>query len=120
LRRPGRGGEPVAAPGRAVAPGAATERRQRRGREDVRRRRHDRRGRRGARSGAEHRRERPASIAPWVNDATYSRVAAAARQSDGNRLKPIFEALGGEVPYNEIRLVLSHVQNVADQSPPRA
>lgn len=66
------------------------------------------------------RRERPASIAPWVNDATYSRVAAAARQSDGNRLKPIFEALGGEVPYNEIRLVLSHVQNVADQSPPRA
>jgi len=66
------------------------------------------------------RRERPASIAAWVNDAAYARVAAAARQSDSGRLKPIFEALGGEISYNEIRLVLSHVQTVADQSSPRA
>jgi ATP-dependent DNA helicase RecQ len=51
---------------------------------------------------------RPASIAHWVDEATYRRVAAAA--DAGGRLKPIFEACGGEIPYDSIRLVVAHLR----------
>jgi ATP-dependent DNA helicase RecQ len=52
---------------------------------------------------------RPASITRWVPEATYQRVAAAARQLGTQRLKPIFIALGEQVPYDEIRLVVTHL-----------
>ena len=38
------------------------------------------------------------------------RVTAAARQVGVERLKPIFLALGEKVPYDDIRLVLAHLQ----------
>jgi ATP-dependent DNA helicase RecQ len=57
---------------------------------------------------------RPVSIANWVDDATYARVTAAAEKDTSGRLKPIFEACGGEIPYDAIRLVLSHVRPRAE------
>jgi hypothetical protein len=55
------------------------------------------------------RQERPASIAPWVSDAMYQRVAAAARQTGTARLKPIYLMLGEAVDYDVIRLVVTHM-----------
>ncbi|HYT94705.1 MAG TPA: helix-turn-helix domain-containing protein, partial [Gemmataceae bacterium] len=56
------------------------------------------------------RHERPASIGPWIKDDLYQRIAAAARQVGTERLKPIFLALGEQVPYDDIRLVVAHLQ----------
>jgi ATP-dependent DNA helicase RecQ len=53
--------------------------------------------------------ERPGSIATWVSQETYDRVAAVARQVGKERLKPIYLALEERVPYDEIRLVLAHM-----------
>ncbi len=54
--------------------------------------------------------EKPASIAAWVSEDVKERVTAAARQVGVERLKPIFLALGEKVPYEDIRLVLAHLQ----------
>jgi ATP-dependent DNA helicase RecQ len=53
--------------------------------------------------------ERPQSIAAWVADDVYKRVEAAARRVGTDRLKPIFIALGEQVSYDAIRLVVTHV-----------
>jgi ATP-dependent DNA helicase RecQ len=53
---------------------------------------------------------RPNSIDAWVSPAVYQRVVEAAADAETPRLKPLFERLGGEVPYEEIRLVLAHLQ----------
>ncbi len=58
------------------------------------------------------REERPASIAAWVPDQEYGRIASAARQVGTDRLKPIYLALGELVPYDQIRLVVTHLQTV--------
>lgn len=42
---------------------------------------------------------------PWVDPTTARRIEAALEEVGGNTLKPIFEHLGGEVPYEEIRVV---------------
>jgi ATP-dependent DNA helicase RecQ len=57
--------------------------------------------------------ERPASIALWVPEEVVQRVTAAVRQVGGERLKPIFLALGEKVPYDDIRLVLAFLQTGA-------
>ncbi len=51
---------------------------------------------------------KPASVMPWVNAAIYDRVKAAGIEIGGSYLRPVFEALGGEVSYDEIRIVLRH------------
>jgi ATP-dependent DNA helicase RecQ len=53
---------------------------------------------------------RPEQIDAWVDKPTYNRVAAAAATSEDARLKPLFDQLGGEVPYDMLRLVVSHLQ----------
>ncbi len=53
--------------------------------------------------------KRPASIDAWVHPSVQQRVLAAAAEAESGRLKPIFEKLNGEVPYEEIRLVLAHL-----------
>jgi ATP-dependent DNA helicase RecQ len=58
---------------------------------------------------------RPKSIDPWVAPAVYQRVAQAAADAETPRLKPLFERLGGEVPYEEIRLVLAHLRARAEE-----
>jgi ATP-dependent DNA helicase RecQ len=58
--------------------------------------------------------EKPASIRQWVDETTYHRVAEAARRVGTERLKPIFLALGEQVEYDLIRLVVAHLLG-ADQ-----
>ena len=57
--------------------------------------------------------ERPASIAPWVAPALQARVEQAMRSSEDGRLKPVFDALGGEVPYEVLRIVSAHLRSGA-------
>ncbi|MFN0053191.1 MAG: DNA helicase RecQ [Planctomycetales bacterium] len=56
------------------------------------------------------RQERPASIATWVPDAVYQQVAQVVGQIGPYPMKPIFAALEEKVPYDIIRLVISHLQ----------
>ena len=57
---------------------------------------------------------RPRSIDAWVSPAVYRQVVAAAADAETPRLKPLFEKLGGEIPYGAIRLVLAHLRAQAD------
>lgn len=52
-----------------------------------------------------------ARIDHWVTRDTYERIAAIAREIGSRRLKPIFLALGEEVPYDQIRLVIAHLKS---------
>jgi ATP-dependent DNA helicase RecQ len=61
--------------------------------------------------------EHPERIDAWVDETTYRRVAAATAASEDGRLKPIFERLAGEVPYETIRLVVTHMQAAAEERP---
>jgi ATP-dependent DNA helicase RecQ len=69
---------------------------------------------------AEH---RPRQVSTWVDAATYARVAEALRAVDGALLKPVFEQLGGQVPYEVIRVVARHLETTvpvaAAQDPAR-
>ncbi len=51
----------------------------------------------------------PASIARWVPDEVYHQVAAAADRVGASALKPIFVELNEAVPYDVIRLVVTHL-----------
>jgi ATP-dependent DNA helicase RecQ len=53
---------------------------------------------------------------PWVSDATFDRIVAAAKQHADGRLKPIKEALGDDVGYDEIRIVLACLRNAAPEA----
>jgi ATP-dependent DNA helicase RecQ len=55
------------------------------------------------------RREKPDDVSAWVSKDIYRQVADKARQVGTDRLKPIFEALGEKVPYEEIRIVVAHM-----------
>ncbi len=50
---------------------------------------------------------------PWVDPATAERVVQAAGQVGTERLKPIFELLGGQVAYEQIRIVVVCLENQA-------
>lgn len=51
----------------------------------------------------------PASISSWVAANVYHKVADAAARVGTERLKPIFDALEGRIPYEEIRIVVTHL-----------
>jgi ATP-dependent DNA helicase RecQ len=53
--------------------------------------------------------DRPESIAKWVPDDLYRQVADAATRVGAGPLKPIFIALEEKVPYEVIRLVVTHL-----------
>jgi ATP-dependent DNA helicase RecQ len=55
------------------------------------------------------RQEKVDDISTWVPKEQYDQVAAVARQVGGDRLKPIFVALEEKVPYDVIRLVVTHL-----------
>jgi ATP-dependent DNA helicase RecQ len=63
--------------------------------------------------------ERPPSIEAWVAEEVFQRVAAAARQVGTDYLKPLYFALDEKVSYDEIRLVLAHLQARAAVPPQR-
>ena len=50
-------------------------------------------------------------ISPWIDPATFSRVEKAVEKHGDDLLRPLFEALDGQVPYDQIRLVLACSQN---------
>lgn len=54
--------------------------------------------------------DRPGSIAIWVPDERRREIAAAIGVVGGERLRPIFEHLGGRISYDEIRLVVAHLR----------
>jgi ATP-dependent DNA helicase RecQ len=64
--------------------------------------------------------QRPERIDAWVDEPTYRRVAAAAATSEDGRLKPLFDQLAGEVPYDMIRLVVTHLQATGRKPPQSA
>ena len=60
--------------------------------------------------------ERPPSIDPWVAPAVQAKVRAVVQRSEDGRLKSMFDALGGAVAYDLIRLVAAHVRGAAPSS----
>jgi ATP-dependent DNA helicase RecQ len=58
--------------------------------------------------------EKPASISPWVVEAVYRQVADVVMSQGERRLTPIFERLDGRVPYDIIRLVMAHLEAIAE------
>ncbi|MBN9520805.1 DNA helicase RecQ [bacterium] len=57
------------------------------------------------------REEKPAGIFAWVPEDVCERVAAAAEQCGTTRLKPAFQALNEEVPYDTIRIVFAFLDS---------
>jgi ATP-dependent DNA helicase RecQ len=55
------------------------------------------------------REEKPAGIECWVRPEIYQCVAEAATKIGAERLKPIFVELEEKVPYEQIRVVLAHM-----------
>jgi ATP-dependent DNA helicase RecQ len=53
--------------------------------------------------------ESPASVSRWVSDDTYQPVSAAAARLGADKLKPIFDAFEGKFTYDEIRIVVTHL-----------
>jgi ATP-dependent DNA helicase RecQ len=49
----------------------------------------------------------------WLAVDTIERIAKAVDKHGRERLKPIFDELGGEVPYDDIRIALACLQNSA-------
>ena len=60
--------------------------------------------------------ERPESIDPWIDRPLQDRITQAARQHGSQKLKPVFLALNQEVPYEAIRIVLTHLNTRSDLS----
>jgi len=61
--------------------------------------------------------DRPASIASWIPEKRYQPIANVWQQIGGERLAPIFEALHGQYAYDEIRLVITHLDATGDGKP---
>jgi ATP-dependent DNA helicase RecQ len=57
------------------------------------------------------RHEQVTDPSPWVPAELIPRIETAATQTEGDRLKPIHEALGGEVDYSDIRTVVTCMKN---------
>jgi len=53
--------------------------------------------------------QRPERLQPWISPETYGSVADAVKDVGTAYLKPLFEHLGGKVPYEQIRLVVAHL-----------
>jgi ATP-dependent DNA helicase RecQ len=56
------------------------------------------------------RRESPRDISSWVDEQTFERVRQASVNLEGRSMKPVFEALNGEVPYEIIRAVMAQLE----------
>jgi ATP-dependent DNA helicase RecQ len=48
-------------------------------------------------------------VTPWVRFGVIERVQSVINLSEDGRLKPIYEALNAEVPYDQIRLAMSAI-----------
>jgi ATP-dependent DNA helicase RecQ len=57
---------------------------------------------------------RPERLEPWVDTKTYGAVASAVSKLGASTLKPLFDHLGGKVPYEKIRAVVAHLNATRD------
>jgi ATP-dependent DNA helicase RecQ len=57
---------------------------------------------------------RPERLDPWIEPKTYRAVADAAKDSGTAYLRPIFDQLGGKVSYEQIRVVIAHLNTTRD------
>ncbi|HSE88434.1 MAG TPA: DNA helicase RecQ [Candidatus Binatia bacterium] len=57
---------------------------------------------------------RPQRLDPWIDPKTYRAVADAVKDSGTAYLKPIFDQLGGKVSYEQIRVVVAHLNTMRD------
>jgi len=48
---------------------------------------------------------------PWVNEQAFGRVADAVKKVGRDRAKPVFDLLGGEISYDQIRISLACLRN---------
>jgi ATP-dependent DNA helicase RecQ len=64
------------------------------------------------------RQEQITEASPWVDAATAQRVSAAARQVGAGPMKDIFDLLGGQVSFEQIRIVLLCLSNRDRSAPP--
>jgi len=55
-------------------------------------------------------REKPESVATWVDDDTYRRVTEAVDRVGMDRLRPVYDALNEAVPYETIKVVTAHLR----------
>lgn len=53
-------------------------------------------------------REKPASVSAWIDTATYQAIATAADHLGPGPLSVIFQHLGGQIGYDQIRVVVAH------------
>jgi ATP-dependent DNA helicase RecQ len=60
---------------------------------------------------------RPQRLDPWIDPKAYRVIADAVKHVGSAHLQPIFEQLGGKVPYEQIRLVVAHL-NATRHAPP--
>ncbi len=51
---------------------------------------------------------------PWVSDEECERIVSTAARLQAERLSPIFDELGGQVPYGHIRIALTVRRNLAN------
>jgi len=54
---------------------------------------------------------KPKSIRSWIDAETEAKITRAAEENGTERMRPIFEALQEQVPYDQIRLVLTFLGN---------
>jgi len=47
----------------------------------------------------------------WLDEPLFNRIRAVAKQHGVERLKPLFEALGGEVSYDDLRIAVACLRN---------
>jgi len=52
---------------------------------------------------------RPERLATWIDQKTYRAIAAAVENVGTAYLRPIFEDLGGKISYEQIRVVVAHL-----------
>jgi len=57
---------------------------------------------------------RPKRLDSWIAPKTYRAVASAVKEVDSANLKSVFDHLRGDVPYEQIRLVVAHLNAVSN------
>ncbi len=57
--------------------------------------------------------EQPVTVSAWVDDATLARVREAAAGMDSDRVRPVFESLGGTVDYDQLRVAMAWLRTGA-------
>jgi ATP-dependent DNA helicase RecQ len=57
---------------------------------------------------------RPERLDAWIDQKTYRSIADAVKKSGTEYLQPVFERFGGKVPYEQIRLVVAHLNATRD------